>query len=349
MSVRLLLAAGLLAAGFPGMNAARAGDAEQDWQALVALDAGPGGQPRNGESAGQMVLAHLARQERALRGFLAAHSQDAHAFEAQLRLARLLQIRADFENSEKPRAEARRLLDQLEKTATPEQRPELDFARVARLMRSLRSISPAQREELLKAARQFQAKYPSDRRVAALLAEVATLFDANPKTKEALLEDAQAVATDAELKERIADDLKRVRLLGEEVPLRFTSVQGQEIKPEDLRGRPTFVIFFADFSPTSTAALVKLQEAVAELPKGSVRLVGVSLDEKRETLLALLKARSVTWPVAFDGQSWQGPLVRDLGINALPTVWLLDARGRLRTLNALDGAAARARQVLREP
>jgi peroxiredoxin len=326
----------------------RAGDAEEDWQAVIALDAGPQEQPKSPEAAAQMVLAHLARQEKALRGFIAGHAQDARGFEARLRLARLLQIRADFEGSEKPRAEARRLLAELEKTATPEQRPELDFAKVARLMRGLRPSDSAQRDEVLKAARDFQAAHPADRRLAALFAEVATLFDAQPRTKEVLLEDAQALATDGELKSRIADDLKRVRLLGREVPLRFTSVQGQEIQPADLQGRPVFVLFFANFSPPSLTALDRLQQEIAELPKGSVRVLGVCLDERREVVTALIKGRNILWPVAFDGKSWQGPLVRKLGINALPTVWLLDARGRLRSINALDGAAAKARQLLQE-
>lgn len=340
----LVLLVGLMAAPLTW-----AGDADQDWEAIVALDAGPGVQPRNAEAAGQMVVTHLARQEKALRAFLAAHPQDSRAFEAQLRLARLLQIRGDFENSDKPRVEAKRLLERLDKTATPEQRVELDFAKVARLMRSLRTAGPAERENLLKAARQFQAAYPTDRRVAALLAEVATLFDGEPKTKEALLEDAQAVAAEEELKSRIADDLKRVRRLGSEVPLSFTTLQGKAMTSADLRGRPYFVIFFADFSPASTTALAKLQAAVAELPKGSVGVIGVCLDDRRETATALVKARGLTWPVAFDGKGWQGPLVRELGINAIPTVWLLDARGRLRVLNALDGAASKARQLLREP
>lgn len=325
-----------------------AATADQDWEAIIALDAGPGAQPRNAEAAGQMVLAHLARQEKALRTFLATHPQDSRAFEANLRLARLLQIRGDFENSDKPRLEAKRLLERLDKTATPEQRVELDFARVARLMRSLRTAGPTEREELLRAARQFQAAHPGDRRIAALLVEVATLFDGEPKTKEALLEDARMVAADDDLKSRIADDLKRVRLLGGEVPLSFTSVQGKEITSQTLRGRPCFIIFFADFSPASTTALTKLQAAVAELPKGSVSVIGVCLDDRRETLTALMKARGLTWPVAFDGKGWQSPLVRDLGINAIPTVWLLDASGRLRALNALDRATDKARQLMRE-
>src|SRR4051812_48984762 len=108
---------------FEGAALSRAaGDADQDWQAGTAPGAGPQEQPKSPEAVSQMVLAHLARQEKALRGFMTGHPQDARVFEARLRLARLLQIRADFEGSDKLRLESRRLLDELEKTATPEQR-----------------------------------------------------------------------------------------------------------------------------------------------------------------------------------------------------------------------------------
>lgn len=328
-----------------GSATARAGDAEADWNAIIALDAGPQEQPPTAEAARAMVLAHLAKQERALRGFLTAHPQEARIFETRLRLARLLQIRGDFEESEKLRAEGKRMLDDLEKTATPEQRVELDFSKVSRLMRNLRQFTPARRDELLAAARKFQTDHPGDRRIAGLLAEVAVLFDTLPKTKEALLAEAQPLATDDDLKGRIADDLKRVRLLGEEVPLAFKSAQGREIKLADLRGQPVLVVFFAAFSPQSLAAITSVQRAVTELPRGSVQVLGVDLDEKRETLDAVLKSRAVTWPVAFDGKGWESPLVRGLGINALPTVWLVDARGRLRSLNALENTAAQIRQL----
>ncbi len=331
-----------------GSATALAGDVETDWKAIVALDAGPQEQPQTAEAAHAMVLGHLAKQERTLRGFLAEHPKDARVFEARLRLARLLQIRGDFEESDKLRADGKKLLDELEKTATPEQRVELDFSKVSRLMRNLREVTPARRDGLLSAVRKFQTDHPGDRRIAALLAEVATLFDAQPKTKEELLAAAQPLATDDDLKGRIADDLKRVRLLGEEVTLAFTSAQGREIKLAELRGQPVLVVFFAAFSPPSLAAITSVQRAVAELSRGSVQVLGVNLDEKRETLDAVLKSRAVTWPVAFDGKGWESPLVRGLGINALPTVWLLDARGKLRSLNALQNTAVQIRQLSAE-
>jgi hypothetical protein len=343
LTARSLCAALLLAGAGDG---AWAGTVDEDWQAVVTLDAGPGGQPDTAEAAGTLVVNHLTKQEKALRAFLAAHPEDAHAFEAQLRLARLLQIRADFTGSEKLRVESKRLLDALEKTATPEQRPELEFAKVARLMRILKHGDTTQRDDLLKAARHFQADFPTDRRVAALLTEVATLFDTQPKTKELLLEEAQAIAKDPDLQSRIADDLKRVRLVGQVVPLTFTSVQGQEVSLASLAGRPVFILFFAQTSLPSIAALDKLRQEVGQLPQGSIRVIGVNLDEKREAVVNLLKTRNLTWPIAWDGKGWESPVVRGLGINALPTVWLLDSQGRLRSLNALEGAAAKARELM---
>jgi hypothetical protein len=257
-------------------------------------------------------------------------------------------MRGDFEESDKLRAEAARMLDDLEKTATPEQRPEVEFSKLTRLMRTLKRTDPIQRDQLLQAAQRFQHDYPDDRRVGALLAEVATLFDDKPLTKERLLEDALAVATDEDLKSRITDDMKRTRLFGKEVPLAFTSIQGQDIKAESFLGHPSFIIFFAGFSRPAMVAVARLQGAIGQLPAGSVRVVGVSLDAKKETVLAILKARKLSWPVAFDGKGWLSPTVRDLGINTLPTVWLLDARGHLRSLNALDGATDMARQLLQE-
>ncbi|HSI14536.1 MAG TPA: TlpA disulfide reductase family protein [Chthoniobacter sp.] len=340
-----ILAAAFVFAGAGG--SVLAGTSEEDWQAIVGLDAGPGEKPESAEAAGAMVITHLAKQETALRSFLTAHADDPHAFEAQLRLARLLQIRADFEGNENLRAESRRILDGLEKTVTPEQRPELEFAKLARLMRALKRGNTGQRDELLRVARRFQADYPTDRRIAALYTEVATLFDMQPKTKELLLEDAQALAKEPDLKARIADDLKRVRLIGQEVPLNFTSLQGQEINVSALKGKPVFIIFFAQSSPPAMAALTKLQQEVAQLPQGSIRVIGVNLDSQRETALEVLKSRGLSWPTAWDGKSWESPLVRSLGINALPTVWLLDTKGRLQSLNGLDGAAMQARQLMR--
>jgi peroxiredoxin len=326
----------------------RAGDSEADWKEVTALDAGPQEHPTTVEAAQMMVLTHLVRQEKALRAFLIAHPQDDHAFEAWLRLSRVFQFRGEMEGSEKMRTEGRRILAELEKTATPSQRTELDFSKITQRMRAIRQPTQGDREELLALARKFQTDHPDDRRVASLLAEVATLFDAQPKTKEALLADAQSLAADPELKSRIDDDLKRVRMLGQIIPLQFTSVQGKEIHLEDFHGKPLILLFFADFSAPSIKAIGEVQRDLTALPKGAVEVVGVSLDKTPEELAGVVKTHGLTWPVEFDGKGWESPTVRSLGVNALPTVWLIDQQGRLRSLNGLENMVAKVRQLLAE-
>ncbi len=322
-------------------------DPATDWQRVVELDAGPRIQARSLEDARAAAAAHVERQEAALRAFLAANPGDAHGFEARLRLARILGTRGEYEDSEKARAEARRILAELEKSATPEQRVELDFARVTAVMRTLRTPSAVQREGLLSLARKFQSEHPADRRVASLLAEVATLFDAQPKTKRALLTDAHTLSNDDDLRSRLRDDLKRLDLLGSAPPLRFKSAQGKAVDVADFRGKVVIVLFFAAWSPPSTGALAEVQRAAAGAGD-RVQIVGVSLDEKPETVAALVKQHGIAWPVAFDGKGWESPLVRELGVNALPTAWLLDKAGRLRSLNALESTGSQLRQLLDE-
>jgi hypothetical protein len=327
---------------------AAAATADEEWDALVALDAGPARAGKDAAGARTVALAHLDKQESALRGFIARYPENPRAWEARLRLARLLQLRANLSGDDKTLPEAIRLLDDLEKTATAEQRPEIDFARVTHFMRSLRNPARAEREKLLSLAQRFQTEHPTDRRVGALLAEVATLYETQPATMRKLLTDARALATDQTLIAQINDDLKRVGLVGETVPLRFTTVQGTLFDLQQCRGSVVLVVFFAVWSAESVTALDRIRVATSKLSRSSVRIIGISLDARREPLVALINARNLTWPVAFDGKGWESPIVRSLGINTLPAAWLFDQRGRLRSLNALEGTAGQIKQLLGE-
>ncbi len=329
----------------PALTRVIAGTADDDWARIVALDAGPQTPMQDARAA---AVAHLDKQEQALRSFVAEHATDGHGFEARLRLARLLQIRGDVQGSGKPVEEAARILDSLEKSATPEQRVEVDFARVTLLMRTLRPDSVMQRDRLLAASREFQRQHPDDRRVAPLLAEVASLFSLQPKTMRELLADAQMLATEAELKGRISDDLKRLDLLGRPVPLRYVGTDGKPFDLEQARGSVVALVFFAIWSPPSLAALDAMKRAVATLPKQTVQLIGISLDTKPEPLAAMLREKGIAEPVGYDGKGWESPLIRALGINTIPTVWLLDRRGRLRSLDGAQETASQLRQLAGE-
>jgi len=62
-----------------------------------------------------------------------------------------------------------------------------------------------------------------------------------------------------------------------------------------------------------------------------VVFVAVSLDSSREELEKFLGKEKPNWTVAWSGKGWEDPLVKQLDIDWLPTTWVIDRLGRVRS------------------
>jgi peroxiredoxin len=324
----------------------RGADADADWKRLVALDAGPGKEPATAQDALKISLDHIDAQEKALRAYLKEHPDSAHEFDAKLRLARLLGMRAELKDQLEP-DEADRLMKEAEEIAkTPQHRADLDFMRVSQIMRRAQGKrpTPEAREAIMAGVRRFQKAHPQDPRIAVLLLETSTLFEGEVKTKEGLLREASRLTSDPALKAQIADDTKRIAFLGRPLALQFTGLDGKNYDARSWRGRPAILVFFASASEPARVAFADLQEQLAQFGN-EVVLIGVSLDAKREETAKFLEERKSAIPVAWDGKGWSGEIVQRLGINAVPSAWLIDPKGVVRSLDALEDPAGMVKQV----
>ena len=339
-----LLATSSLVASLPAA-APDAGDpADHAWQIILEQAAGPGTQTREREAAMAAARTHLDKQEKALREFVRAYPDDPHRYSARIRLAAVLASKGRLQNQPALNAEAARLLADLETNpATPPPvRADAGFARVSQSMEDLanRADVPG-REALAKDIRRFDTEYPGDRRTAGLLTELATLYDEEPTRKKALLDEAAGRTTDTALRQRIADDQRRLALLGRPLPLRVASAEpGAPVDVDNYRGHVVVVLFWASWSLPSLHAMAQLQHAAAEFAGKPVDFLTISLDEDRKALTSTVEVTGLRWPVGCDGHGWNGEAVRALGVNALPTVWVLDRDGKLLTLNAHGPQAA---------
>jgi hypothetical protein len=345
-AARPLLA--LFLAFFAALPTASAG-VEEDWAAIVALDAGPPKKPTSREEARLFARAHFQRHRLAVEAFLAKYPSDLRAFDARLRLASLLAAEGKMDENPKKVEEAFQLLAELEKTpgVPQEKRATAGFQRLSLYLQSQRGSTDRSREAVVNAARGFVARYPGDRRGPRLLVEVATVCDDAPTLKRQLLHEAQRLTTEEALKLRIADDLKRLDLLGRPLDLRLTTISGAPLDLASLRGHVVVIIFWSADSPHSLLWLRNFRVLWDKLPKDRLRVITVSLDTDRKLLGEKLAELPASWPTHFDGKGWESPLARSLGINALPTVWILDKKGVLQTLNAQAGYETWIRQLLR--
>ena len=327
---------GALLAGFfpsPGVALANTAEADAAWKDVLRLDAGPPSVPQG--DIKETFSRHVASQERALRRFLEVSTGGGEwSFEARFRLARVLAMRAEILGDNSLQEESDALLDALEKTATQAQQSHIAFTKISQWMRRNRFPGAEKRRELLAAAREFKERYPRDIRSARLLVEVATRFDREPEVKRTILAEAGGLTKDPELTQRIGDEMRKLGLLGRKLEMSFSDVGGRPFKLEQYRGRPLVLLYFSEASLPSLAAWRVLNEVLAAHP--AVARVAVSLDESRTALERARQGLGGGWTIGWDGLGWGSPLARRWGINVLPTVWLLDAQGRLASLDGLE-------------
>ncbi len=353
-NVRLAVGCCFFLAARPGW-AAPSGTVEADktWQLVLQQASGPGNRFRSQGEATQAAREHLDKQEATLRDFAHLYPDDARHYSAEIRLATVLAAKGRLTRQLPVLEEARTILSGLENdpATPPPVKADAGFARVSQSMEDVSGhIDDPARDGLLQTVRKFDADYPSDRRTPNLLTELATLFDAQPAAKKTLLEEAAARTTDENVRKRINDDLKRIASLGRPVDVRLQPWEGgPPISLAAHRGHVVVLLFWASWSMPSMHELARLEQDAAQFAGQPVEFFTVSLDGDRAALASTIKVAGLRWPVHCDGRGWEGGLVRSLGINALPTVWVLDRQGNLLTLNARGQAPDIVRQALARP
>lgn len=325
-------------------------DADASWAKVEALDAGPPAQPSSREEALLFARQHFSKHREAIESFLAGYPQDPRSFDARIRLAGLLA--AEGKMDQKPTLVRQALQDliALEKTqGIPSSKlADAAFRRISLQMQTLEGRESEQRDLVVTAARNYASRFPSDKRAARLLVEASTICTTVPATMRALLLQAHTLTSEQDLQQRIADDLHRLDHLGKPLDMAIKTTDGRNIHLKDLRGRVVALVFWSAESPHSVLWMRNFREQLRKIPTPDVVFIGISVDEDRKALDEMTRTLDIPWPTHFDGKGWEGDLVRSLGINAIPTLWLLDKRGNLRSLNARDSFDTALRQLQRE-
>lgn len=116
-------------------------------------------------------------------------------------------------------------------------------------------------------------------------------------------------------------------LLGQKVPEigPRTTVFGDAFDPNQLRGHPIFVKFFAEYCVPCKEGLPTFQKLHKKYP--DVRFVGIDEDKQAEDGVELALTFGLTFPVLADGSN---DLSDRFKVSTLPTSFAADASGVVR-------------------
>ena len=306
-----------------------------DWATVTALDLPVTKLSPNPLKAKAAMKERFEKQIEVNDSFLKEFPNDSHAYESKLRLTVAQARLGSLEQDQSAVDDALSKLMALEKQAPDEsQRAEAMFRRISLQWQNLGSDPDQRRDRAVTSAQIFAAAFPEDRRSARLLAEAASLCDNHPEQKKPLIEQALSLSKEESLTQRLRDDMKRFDQLGNVVSLSFQSMGGKKIDLTDYRGQVVALVFWAADSAPCLLWMKDFSTYASSME--GLKVIGVSLDKDRADLDAALNALKINWPVAFDGKGWQNSIARQFGINAIPTLWLIDRQGRLQALNARD-------------
>ena len=147
-------------------------------------------------------------------------------------------------------------------------------------------------------------------------------------------------------KEQIEKQKRMAGLKTKPLELKFTAVDGSEVGLAKMRGKVVLVDFWATWCGPCVGEVPHVVEAYKKLHDKGFEIVGISLDQNKEKLLAFTKEKGMTWPQYFDGKGWQNEISSKFGINSIPAMWLIDKKGMLATTQARGDLAGEVGKLL---
>jgi len=146
-----------------------------------------------------------------------------------------------------------------------------------------------------------------------------------------------------EFAQQVAEQIKGQRKMrdavGKPVELAGTQVDGTPFTTKDWKGKVIFVDFWATWCGPCLAELPRVKKAYLEHHAKGLEILGVSCDRDIDELKGFLsKNKDMPWPQLYDAKKnpelqWN-PLAKEWGINGIPTMFLIDKKGILRSVEA---------------
>ena len=132
--------------------------------------------------------------------------------------------------------------------------------------------------------------------------------------------------------EGFAGMLRRLSLIGNEMEISGTNLDGQPFDQKSLAGKVVLVDFWATWCGPCIAEMPNVLAAFEKYHDKGFEVVGISLDTDRDALETFLKEKEIPWTILYEepqGQGWQHPLASYYGITGIPTVILVGRNGKV--------------------
>jgi thiol-disulfide isomerase/thioredoxin len=116
---------------------------------------------------------------------------------------------------------------------------------------------------------------------------------------------------------------------GDTLEIAFTATDGTEVDLSKMAGKVVLVDFWATWCPPCVAEMPNVIAAYNKFHDKGFEVIGISLDQDKETLLSYTKENKMPWPQYFDGKGWSNEIAGQYGIRGIPATFLIGKDGKI--------------------
>jgi thiol-disulfide isomerase/thioredoxin len=312
--------------------------ADELWGHIKKLERGPQERPQSQEEAMKLLAAHVKTADAALAQFLESYPTDARRWEAKL-MKLSLAFTQDYLDHKPPGKDVV-ALKKVEEIATSKDAPAAVRGNASFLLIQLHGSSLGEtpsKEAAAEADKEllaFVKEFPEDPRVRALKLMRADLYDRVDAAKSEEILKELATDSNPRVAARAKAKLEQKEIAKKPVELKFTAIDGATVDTTKLQGKVVLVDFWATWCGPCRGEVPNVVAAYKKFHEKGFEVIGISLDQDKDAMLAYTKEQGMTWPQYFDGKGWQNEISSKYGIQSIPAMWVLDKKGMIRSTNA---------------
>jgi peroxiredoxin len=180
---------------------------------------------------------------------------------------------------------------------------------------------------------------PQDRVLEALLKQPEPKWNGEPLTAEARRKIEAGIArrrtTLGQVTEGRLDDWHNLAV-GKTAPeIKGVDVQGKPLALSDYRGKVVALVFWGTWCGPCMRNIPR-EKALAERMKGRpFAMLGVDVRDEITAARKVIESQGITWRNWHDGDSSEGPIAQLYHVRGYPTVYVIDAKGQIRSKDSL--------------
>jgi len=197
----------------------------------------------------------------------------------------------------------------------------------------LKAAWTANADRMRKLIEEFLTAYPKYRPGADALAPLVGVaeFAGDDQTRKLILETVAKNIPDHEL----AKIVLREKAIGKEFEYDYTPVGADKATAiKDLRGKVVLIDFWATWCGPCRGEMPRLKKLYEKHGKDGFEILGISLDETEKALTSYTKDNAIPWPQIYGKDA--NKLAEKWGVDAIPTMFLVDRKGNLRSVDARE-------------